>query len=113
MNDMVESRTELAGYLAIHYHKRNLAMMFVNPSVKIRLLLSCVLIGARQEAHTITQCMYHRSIISECHLRAKEIIEQYKRGELSGDLVEQIAATYAKKAALSHSKIMELSSAQN
>lgn len=115
MNDRVqiESKTDLAGYLAVHYHKCNLAMLFANPSVKVRLLLSYVLIGARQEADTIIQCIYHRSIISQCHLEAEKIFAQYQRGELTDDLAEQMVAIYEKKATLAHDRLMELTDAQN
>lgn len=108
-----ESMLALAGYLAVHHHQNNLAMMFNNPSVKVRLLLSYVLIGLRQKINILTQCAFYRSVISQCHLQFQEVVELYTRGELSDDMAERMVAIYEKKATLAHDQLMELTNASD
>lgn len=110
---IVESMGALAGYLAVHHHQNNMAMMFLNPSTKVRLLLSYVLLNLRQEMTGLMQAAYYRSIISQCHLQVKEIIERYKSGELSTDVAERTVAIYEKKATLAHDRLLELADASN
>jgi len=111
--EVTESSTALAGYLAIHHHQNNLAMMFANPDKKVRLLLSYVLYKARHDLASLTQATYYRSIISRCHLEVQEIIRQYEQGELSDDMAERSVAVYEKKAILAHDKLMEIADASN
>jgi hypothetical protein len=82
--EVIESKEHLAGYLAIHHHKNNLAMMFTNPDKKVRLLLSYVLFEAGQEMTRLTQAIFYRSIISQCHLEFQEIQQKYSVDEIPG-----------------------------
>lgn len=111
--EMTESKVTLAGYLAVHHHQNNLAMMFANPSVKVRLLLSYVLMSLRQEANVLVECSFLRSVIAQCHLKVKEVGQQYEQGNLSDDEAEKMINLYLKKATLAHDKLMELSNATN
>lgn len=108
-----EEKHELAAYLAVHHHKNNLAMMFVNPSVKVRLLLSYVLTGLRQEANVLIECSFFRSVIDQCHLKTAEVGEQYEMGNITDSEAEQMIDLYLKKATLAHGKLIELANAQN
>lgn len=103
-----QAQATLAGYLAVHFHKNNLAMLLVNPSAKVRLLLSFVLTGLHQEMSLYAECIYYRSIITQCHLKVKEAVDQHHRGILSAKMVERMAFLYEKKASLAHTKLMEL-----
>lgn len=107
------SKVLLAGYLAVHHHQNNLAMMFVNPSVKVRLLLSYVLMTLRQEAGVLIECSFLRSIIAQCHLKVKEVGRQYEQGKLSDAEAEQMIDLYLKKGSMAHEKLMELADAQS
>lgn len=112
-SELIKSKEALAGYLAVHHHQSNLAMMFVNPSIKVRLLLSYVLIGLRQEANVFVECTFHRSVIDQCHLKVQGIIEQFEAEEITGDIAERMVALYEQKATSAHGKLMELANARN
>lgn len=106
--ELTGSSPHLAGYLAIHHHKNNLAMMFTNPDKKVRLLLSYVLLEARQEIDRLTQAMFYRAIISQCHLEFQEVVLKHETGELSDKDVLRLANLFEKKAELAHKRLIEV-----
>ena len=109
----IESKEHLAGYLAIHHHKNNLSMMFTNPDKKVRLLLSYVLFEAGQEMNRLTQAVFYRSIISECHLQFQEIQQKYLADEIDGNEAVRLAELFGRKAELAHNRLVEITNAQN
>lgn len=111
--EIIESKEHLAGYLAIHHHKNNLAMMFTNPDKKVRLLLSYVLFEAGQEMARLTQAIFYRSIISECYLQFQEIQQKYLVDEIDGEEAVRLADLFGRKAELAHNRLVEITNAQN
>lgn len=101
----------LAGYLAVHHHQNNLAMLFVNPDKKVRLLLSYVLYGLRHEMARFTTAVQHRAMISFCHTQVKEIKERYNRNELDNEQAIRLLDLYTKKGEMALKKLLELSNA--
>lgn len=109
----MESKEHLAGYLAIHHHKNNLAMMFTNPDKKVRLLLSYVLFEAGQEMNRLTQAIFYRSIISQCHLEFQEIQQKYLVDKIDGEEAIRLAELFNRKAELAHKRLVEVTNAPN
>lgn len=109
--EVIESKEHLAGYLAIHHHKNNLAMMFTNPDKKVRLLLSYVLFEARREMARLTQVIFYRSIISQCHLEFQEIQQKYLVDEIDGKEAVRLAELFGRKAELAHNRLLEITNA--
>lgn len=109
----IESKEKLAGYLAIHHHNNNLAMTFLNPDKKVRLLLSYVLFGAKQEITRLTQGIYYRSVITQCHLEYEKLKQQYIDGEIDGSEVIRLAELFSKKAELANKHLEEIANATN
>lgn len=107
------SSPHLAGYLAIHHHKNNLAMMFTNPDRKVRRLLSYVLLEARQEIDRLTQVIFYRSVISQCHIQFQEIRRKYLADEIDGEKAIRLAELFSQKADLAHKRLLEVSNAPN
>lgn len=106
--ELTGSSPHLAGYLAIHHHKNNLAMMFTNPDKKVRLLLSYVLFQARQETDRLTQAIFYRSVISQCHLEFQEVVRKHEVGELNDEDALRLADLFEKKAELAHKRLERL-----
>lgn len=111
--EVIESKEHLAGYLAIHHHKNNLAMMFTNPDKKVRLLLSYVLFEAGQETNRLTQAIFYRSIISQCHLEFQEIQQKYLVDEIDGKEAIRLTELFNRKAELAHKRLIEVTNAPN
>lgn len=112
--EVIESKEHLAGYLAIHHHKNNLAMMFTNPDKKVRLLLSFILFETHREMARLTQAIFYRSIISECHLQFQEIQQKHLADEIDGNEAVRLAELFGRKAELAHNRLMEITTnAQN
>lgn len=111
--EVIKSKEHLAGYLAIHHHKNNLAMMFTNPDKKVRLLLSYVLFEAGQEIDRLSQAIFYRSVISQCHLEHQEIIQKYEMGEMNDEDALRLANLFEKKAKLAHTRLIEVTNAPN
>ncbi len=108
---MIESKEHLAGYLAVHHHKNNLAMLFTNPDKKVRLLLSYFLYAAQQEITRIINANFYRAIITECDLGYQEVVRRYEAGELSDDNTLRLTDLLVRKAELAHDKLMEVANA--
>lgn len=106
--ELIGSSPHLAGYLAIHHHKNNLAMLFANPDKKVRLLLSYVLFEARQEIDRLSQAIFYRSVISQCHLEFQEIRQKYLADEIDGEEAIRLAELFNKKADLAHKCLVEV-----
>ena len=111
--EVIESKEHLAGYLAIHHHKNNLSMMFTNPDKKVRLLLSYVLFEAGQEMNRLTQAVFYRSIISQCHLEFQEIQQKYLVDEIDEEETVRLTELFIRKAELAHKRLIEVTNAQN
>lgn len=103
----------LAGYLAVHHHKNNMAMLIVNPSARVRLLLSCVIFGLREDLGRLTAGMRYRAIISLCGQEASKITASFRRGEIDGDEAKRLVFMYLDKAALATAKLKELTNGGN
>lgn len=101
----------LAAGLAIHHHNNNLAMLFLNPDKKVRLLLSYVLYNLRHEMARFTTAVQYRAMISFCHTQTEEIEERYNRGELDGEQTVKLLDLYAKKGEIAHKRLLEISNA--
>ncbi len=106
-----EATLTLGAYLAIHHHQNNLAMLFVNPDKKVRLLLSYVLYGLRHEMARFTTAVQHRAMISFCHIQVKEIKERYNRNELDNEQAIRLLDLYTKKGEVAYKRLLEISNA--
>ena len=101
-------QTHLAGYLAIHHHKNNLAMLFTHPSPKVRLLLSYVLFEARREMEGMTAAVFYRSVISQCRLEFEQIAAKYRAGDMYDEDVLRLSDLLVAKAEAAHKALMEV-----
>lgn len=110
---MTESKEHLAGYLAVHHHKNNLAMLFINPDKKVRLLLSYFLYTAQQEIARIVSASFYRSIITECNRGNEEVIRRYEAGEIREEDALRLSDLLVRKAELAHTKLMEVADARS
>lgn len=108
-----DSKLVLAAFLAIHYHKNNLAMMFVNPSPHVRILLSYVLHNLKNEVTVITQSMKYRAIITMCHQQFLQVQSDHEQGRLSNEDTVRLALALSDKASLAEVHLRELSNARN
>lgn len=107
------NEVKLAGYLAIHHHRNNLAMLITNPSPKVRLLLSYAIFGLRRDLSRLSLGMRYRAIIGMCQHEAEEITRRFRAGELDGEAAQRMALLYANKASVAHNKLLELADAHH
>lgn len=106
MNEM-----KLAGYLAVHHHRNNLAMLITNPSPKVRLLLSYVIFGLRQDLGRLSLGMRYRAVIGMCQVEVENTARRFRASELSGAETARLVDLYLKKASMAHAKLLELANA--
>lgn len=99
----------LAASLAIHHHNNNLAMLFVNPDKKVRLLLSYVLYGLRHEMGRFMTAVQYRVMITFCHTQVTDIESRYNQGELDDEQTMRLLDLYTKKGEMALKKLLELS----
>lgn len=105
----LEMNADLAGYLAIHHHKANLAMLFANPDKKVRLLLSYIIYGARLNMTMFMTGFQYRMVIASARAKLKEVREQWQSGEINDERAKKLAFIYTDQAAIAHERLMELS----
>ncbi len=108
-----DSKLVLAAFLAIHHHKNNLAMLFVNPSLHVRILISHVLYNLKNEVTIITQSMKYRTVITMCYQQFKQVQLDYEQGKLSDEDTVRLVLALSDKASLAEVRLKELTNASN
>lgn len=104
-------KTALAGYLAIHHHKANMAMLFLNPSSKVRILLFFVLVQVHRDRQRYMEAMYHRAFIRQAMEKVQEIEEGYEGGELKPEETIRMVELWLAKAEMSTRRLTEIANA--